>query len=140
VRHAAEQAAPHGIQILLEPINGRDMPGFFLSRQDQAHALIAEIGATNVKVQMDLYHAQIVEGDLAMKIRQYLPTGNVGHLQIAGVPERHEPDVGEVNYTYLFQLLDSLGYGGWIGCEYRPARGAAPHATSDGLGWLKPWL
>lgn len=140
VRHAAEQAAPHGIQILLEPINGRDMPGFFLSRQDQAHALIAEIGAANVKVQMDLYHAQIVEGDLAMKIRQYLPTGNVGHLQIAGVPERHEPDVGEVNYTYLFKLLDRLGYDGWIGCEYRPARGAAPHATSDGLGWLKPWL
>jgi len=140
VRYAAEQAAPHGIQILLEPINGRDMPGFFLSRQDQAHALIAEIGAANVKVQMDLYHAQIVEGDLAMKIRQYLPTGNVGHLQIAGVPERNEPDVGELNYTYLFKLLDSLGYTGWIGCEYRPARGAAPHATSDGLGWLKPWL
>ena len=124
VRYAAEQAAPHGIQILLEPINGRDMPGFFLSRQDQAHALIAEIGATNVKVQMDLYHCQIVEGDLAMKVRQYLPTGNVGHFQIAGVPERHEPDVGEINYTYLFQLLDSLGYDGWIGCEYRPARGA----------------
>lgn len=140
VRYAAEQAMPHGIHILLEPINGRDMPGFFLSRQDQAHALIAEIGAANVKVQMDLYHAQIVEGDLAMKIRQYLPTGNVGHLQIAGVPERHEPDVGELNYTYLFKLLDGLGYDGWIGCEYRPARGAAPHATSDGLGWLKPWL
>lgn len=140
VRYAAEQAAPHGIQILLEPINGRDMPGFFLSRQDQAHALIAEIGAANVKVQMDLYHAQIVEGDLAMKIRQYLPTGNVGHFQIAGVPERHEPDVGELNYTYLFKLLDGLGYDGWIGCEYRPARGAASHATSDGLGWLKHWL
>ena len=140
VHYAAEQAAPHGIEILLEPINGRDMPGFFLSRQDQAHALIAEIGATNVKVQMDLYHCQIVEGDLAMKVRQYLPTGNVGHFQIAGVPERHEPDVGEINYTYLFKLLDSLGYHGWIGCEYRPARGAAAHATSDGLGWLKPWL
>jgi len=140
VRHAAGQAAPHGIQILLEPINGRDMPGFFLSRQDQAHALVGEIGAANVKVQMDLYHCQIVEGDLAMKIRQYLPTGRVGHLQIAGVPERHEPDVGEVNYPYLFQLLDALGYDGWIGCEYRPARGAAAHATSDGLGWLKPWL
>ena len=140
VRYAAEQAAPHGIQILLEPINGRDMPGFFLSRQDQAHALIAEIGATNVKVQMDLYHAQIVEGDLAMKIRQYLPTGNIGHLQIAGVPERHEPDVGELNYSYLFTLLDSLGYDGWIGCEYRPRRGAAAHATSAGLGWIKPWL
>lgn len=140
VRHAAEQAAQHGIQILLEPINGRDMPGFFLSRQDQAHALIAEVGAANARVQMDLYHCQIVEGDLAMKVRQYLPTGNVGHFQIAGVPERHEPDVGEVNYTYLFKLLDQLGYDGWIGCEYRPARGAAPHATSDGLGWLKPWL
>ena len=140
VRHAAQQAAPHGVQILLEPINGRDMPGFFLSRQDQAHALVAETGEPNVKVQMDLYHCQIVEGDLAMKIRQYLPTGNVGHLQIAGVPERHEPDVGEINHPYLFQLLDSLGYEGWIGCEYKPARGAAPHATSDGLGWLKAWL
>lgn len=140
VRYAAEQAAAHGIQILLEPINGRDMPGFFLSRQDQAHALVAEIGATNVKVQMDLYHCQIVEGDLAMKIRQYLPTGNVGHFQIAGVPERHEPDVGEIHYPYLFQLLDTLGYDGWIGCEYKPARGAAPHATRDGLGWLQPWL
>lgn len=140
VRHAAEQAAAHGIQILLEPINGRDMPGFFLRRQDQAHALVAEIGAANVKVQMDLYHCQIVEGDLAMKIRQYLPTGNVGHFQIAGVPERHEPDVGEIHYPYLFQLLDTLGYDGWIGCEYKPARGAAPHATRDGLGWLQPWL
>lgn len=140
VRYAAEQAAAHGIQILLEPINGRDMPGFFLSRQNQAHALVAEIGATNVKVQMDLYHCQIVEGDLAMKIRQYLPTGNVGHFQIAGVPERHEPDVGELNYPYLFQLLDTLGYDGWIGCEYKPARGTAPHATRDGLGWLQPWL
>ena len=140
VRYAAEQAAAHGIQILLEPINGRDMPGFFLSRQDQAHALVAEIGATNVKVQMDLYHCQIVEGDLAMKIRQYLPTGNIGHFQIAGVPERHEPDVGEIHYPYLFQLLDTLGYDGWIGCEYKPARGTAPHATRDGLGWLQPWL
>jgi hydroxypyruvate isomerase len=123
LRLAAEQAAPHGIHILLEPINHRDMPGFFLNRQDQAHALIAEIGAPNVKVQMDLYHCQIVEGDLAMKIRQYMPTGQVGHFQIAGVPERHEPDVGEVHYPYLFTLLDSLGYGGWIGCEYRPGGG-----------------
>jgi len=140
VRHAARLAAPHGIAILLEPINGRDMPGFFLSRQDQAHALLADIAEPNVQVQMDLYHCQIVEGDLAMKIRQYLPTGRVGHLQIAGVPERHEPDVGEVNYPYLFRLLDQLGYDGWIGCEYRPARGAAAHATSEGLGWMKEWL
>ena len=140
VRHAARLAAPHGIAILLEPINGRDMPGFFLSRQDQAHALLTDIAEPNVQVQMDLYHCQIVEGDLAMKIRQYLPTGRVGHLQIAGVPERHEPDVGEVNYPYLFHLLDQLGYDGWIGCEYRPARGAAAHATSEGLGWMKEWL
>uniref|UniRef100_UPI00259CE714 TIM barrel protein n=1 Tax=Delftia sp. TaxID=1886637 RepID=UPI00259CE714 len=95
---------------------------------------------SGIQVQMDLYHCQIVEGDLAMKIRQYLPTGRVGHLQIAGVPERQEPDVGEVNYPYLFRLLDQLGYDGWIGCEYRPARGAAAHATSEGLGWMKEWL
>jgi len=139
VRHAAQRAAVHGIDILLEPINHRDMPGFFLSRQDQAHALLAEIDAPNVKVQMDCYHCQVVEGDLAMKIRRYLPGGKVGHIQIAGVPERHEPDVGEINYAYLFTLLDELGYDGWIGCEYRPARGAAPHATRDGLGWLRAW-
>ena len=141
VRYAAEQAAPHGIQILLEPINGRDMPGFFLSRQDQAHALIAEIGAANVKVQMDLYHCQIVEGDLAMKVRQYLPTGNVGHFQIAGVPERHEPDVGELNHGYLFEVIDEVaaasGWSGWVGCEYRPRLGARPGGTSAGLGWMK---
>ena len=142
VRYAAEQATPHGIQILLEPINGRDMPGFFLSRQDQAHALIAEIGAANVKVQMDLYHCQIVEGDLAMKVRQYLPTGNVGHFQIAGVPERHEPDIGELNYPYLFSVIDEVaaqcGWQGWIGCEYRPLRGGQSGGTSAGLGWLGP--
>jgi 2-dehydrotetronate isomerase len=140
IKVAAAKAAAAGLDIVLEPINERDMPGFFLNRQDQAHALIAEIGASNVKVQMDLYHCQIVEGDLAMKIRKYLPTGRVGHIQIAGVPERFEPDVGEINHTYLFKLLDELKFDGWIGCEYKPARGAAPHATSDGLGWLKPYL
>jgi hydroxypyruvate isomerase len=140
IRHAARQAAPHGVHILLEPINGRDMPGFFLNRQDQAHGLVAEIAEPNVQVQMDLYHCQIVEGDLAMKLRQYLPTGRVGHIQIAGVPERHEPDIGEIHYGYLFGLLDQLGYGGWVGCEYRPARGTAPHATSQGLGWARQWL
>jgi hydroxypyruvate isomerase len=137
---AAALAAEAGVDVLIEPINERDMPGFFLNRQDQAHALVAEIGAPNVKVQMDLYHCQIVEGDLAMKIRQYLPTGRVGHFQIAGVPERHEPDIGEIHHPYLFRLIDELGWDGWIGCEYRPARGSAPHATSDGLGWLQPWL
>lgn len=140
LRMAAELAAPHGLQILIEPINGRDMPGYFLNRQDEAHALVAEIGAPNVQVQMDLYHCQIVEGDLATQIRRYVPTGRVGHIQIAGVPERHEPDVGEVHYPSLFQLLDELGYRGWIGCEYRPARGAAAGGTSAGLGWLRPLL
>ena len=140
LRIAARLAAVHGIQLMLEPINGRDMPGFFLSRQDQAHALITEIGEPNIRVQMDLYHCQIVEGDLAAKIRQYLPSGLVGHIQIAGVPERHEPDVGEINYPYLFDLMDSLGFEGWVGCEYKPARGATPHATRDGLGWLQRWL
>jgi len=136
LRHAAAQAAAVGVDVLIEPINTRDIPGFFLNRQDQAHAMLNEVGAANLKVQMDLYHCQVVEGDLAMKLRRYLPTGRVGHIQIAGAPGRNEPDVGEINYPYLFALLDELGYGGWVGCEYRPVRGLAPGATSDGLGWL----
>ena len=139
LRWAAAQAAPQGVTVLIEPINLRDMPGYFLSRQAQAHAVVAEVGAPNLKVQMDLYHCQIMEGDVAMKLRQYLPTGRVGHLQIAGVPERHEPDTGELNYPYLFALLDALGYDGWVGCEYRPQRGAQASGTSDGLGWFTPY-
>jgi len=143
LRWAAAEAARHGLDVLIEPINTRDIPGFFLNRQDHAHELLADIGAANVKVQMDLYHCQIVEGDLAMKIRQYLPGGRVGHFQIAGVPERHEPDVGELNYAYLFGLIDEVaqqcGWSGWIGCEYRPARGAQPGGTSAGLGWFARW-
>jgi hydroxypyruvate isomerase len=143
MRWAAARAAPQGVQVLIEPINTRDIPGFFVNRQDEAHRLIAEIGAANVQVQMDLYHCQIVEGDVAMKIRQYLPTGRVGHFQIAGVPERHEPDIGEMNYPYLFRVIDEVarqcGWDGWVGCEYRPARGAQPSGTSAGLGWLKSW-
>ena len=131
---ATQQAAADAIDVLIEPINGRDIPGYFLNRQNDAHAVVAEVGATNLKVQMDLYHCQIVEGDLAMKLRQYLPTGSVGHLQIAGVPERHEPDAGEVSFDYLFDLLDELGYAGHVGCEYRPRAG-----TSEGLGWLRRW-
>ena len=141
LRWAAAQAAARGRDVLIEPINTRDIPGFFLNRQDQAHHIVAEVGAVNLKVQMDLYHAQIVEGDLAMKIRQYLPTGHVGHFQIAGVPERHEPDVGEVNYPYLFNVIDEVSaqcdWQGWVGCEYRPARGAQQGGTSEGLTWLK---
>jgi hydroxypyruvate isomerase len=141
LRWAAGEAARVGVNLLMEPINLRDMPGFFLNRQDHAHALAAEIGAPNVQVQMDLYHCQIVEGDVAAKIRQYLPTGRVGHFQIAGVPMRHEPDLGELNYPYLFSVIDevsqSSGWQGWIGCEYRPARGAVTNGTSDGLDWLR---
>ena len=137
LREAAALAARVGVDLLIEPINTRDIPRFFLNRQDHAHEIIREVGAANLKVQMDLYHCQIVEGDLAMKLRKYLPTGHVGHLQIAGAPGRNEPDVGEINYPYLFALLDELGYGGWVGCEYKPLRGAQPNATSDGLGWLK---
>jgi 2-dehydrotetronate isomerase len=131
---AAQQAASIGVQVLMEPINTRDIPGYFINRQDEAHGVVAEVGAPNLKVQMDLYHCQIVEGDLAMKLRQYLPGGNVGHIQIAGVPERQEPDVGELNHPYLFALLDELGYAGHVGCEYRPRNG-----TRAGLGWFAPY-
>lgn len=139
LRWAAAQAATDGVRLMIEPINGRDMPGYFLNRQDHAHELLAEIGAPNVQVQMDLYHCQIVEGDIATKLRQYLPTGRVGHLQIAGVPERHEPDTGELNHAYLLRLVDELaagcGWQGWVGCEYRPRRGAVAGGTSAGLAW-----
>jgi hydroxypyruvate isomerase len=134
LREATRRCADAGLDLLIEPINTRDIPGFFLNTQADAHAVIAEVGAPNLKVQMDLYHCQIVEGDLAMKIRQYLPTGHVGHFQIAGVPLRHEPDLGEVNHPYLFDLLDELGWDGWIGCEYRPRAG-----TTAGLGWFAPY-
>jgi len=133
---AAEQ--DRGIDFLIEPINTRDIPGFFLNRQDHAHEIVHVADAPNLKVQMDLYHCQIVEGDLAMKLKQYLQDpkykGRVGHIQIAGVPERHEPDAGEVNYPYLFALIDALGYAGVIGAEYRPRA-----ATSAGLGWFQPF-
>ncbi|HET9762521.1 MAG TPA: 2-oxo-tetronate isomerase [Casimicrobiaceae bacterium] len=140
IRWAAEQAAKAGVEILIEPINTRDIPGYFLNRQDEAHRVVAEVGLPNFKVQMDLYHCQIVEGDLATKVRAYVPTGRVGHVQIAGVPERNEPDVGELNYGYLFEALDACGYAGWIGCEYRPRRGTEPGGTSAGLGWLRPYV
>ena len=133
LEYAAREAAAAGVTMVIEPINTRDIPGFFLNRQDEAHTICAEVGAPNLKVQMDFYHCQIVEGDLAMKLRKYI--AGVGHVQIAGVPERSEPDTGEVNYPYLFRLLDELGYAGWVGCEYRPRNG-----TSAGLGWLQGWL
>ncbi|MFI5447769.1 2-oxo-tetronate isomerase [Polaromonas sp. UC242_47] len=140
LRYGAAEAAKAGIEVLIEPINTRDIPRFFLNRQDHAHEILALVGAPNLKVQMDLYHCQIVEGDVAMKLRKYLPTGGVSHLQIAGVPERQEPDIGELNYPYLFSVIDELQFAGWIGCEYRPRLGGTPGGTSAGLGWLKPYL
>ena len=130
--HAADEAASLGVTVVIEPINTRDIPGFFLNRQDQAQAICAQLDKPNLKVQFDLYHCQIVEGDLAMRLRRDMP--RIGHIQVAGVPERHEPDTGEVNYTYLLGVIQELGYAGWIGCEYRPAG-----ATSAGLGWLTAW-
>ena len=135
LKWAAEQAAAAGVLLLIEPINARDMPGYFLNRQETAHAFVSEVGSSSLKVQMDLYHCQITEGDLATRLRHYLQDSadtNVGHIQIAGVPDRQEPDAGEVNFAYLFDLLDDLGYRGWVGCEYRPRAG-----TSEGLGWLR---
>ena len=130
--YASDQAGKAGITVLLEPINTQDMPGFFLNRQDQAQAICKEVGATNLKVQFDCYHCQIVEGDLATTLRRDFD--RIGHIQIAGVPDRHEPDQGEVNYPYLFELMDHLGYDGWVGCEYRPKGD-----TSTGLQWLRDW-
>jgi hydroxypyruvate isomerase len=133
---AASMAQTARVTIVIEPINTRDMPGYFLNRQDEAQAICEEIGLPNLQVQFDCYHCQIVEGDLAVKLRRDMKRRNagIGHIQVAGVPYRNEPDTGEVNYPYLFDLIDSLGYGGWIGCEYRPRAG-----TSDGLGWLTPY-
>jgi hydroxypyruvate isomerase len=137
---AAAQSMPQGCQVLIEPINTRDFPGYFLNRQEAAHAIVSDLGAPNLKVQFDLYHCQIMEGDVARKIAHYLPTGRVGHIQIAGVPERHEPSVGELNYTYLLKVLDEVAAGcnwqGWVGCEYRPALGVQEGATTRGLGWM----
>jgi len=144
LRWAAEQAARAGCNILIEPINTRNMPDFYLNRQDMAHSIVQEIGLPNLQVQFDLYHCQIMEGDVTTKIREYLPTGRVGHIQIAGVPERHEPDVGELNGTYLLSVIDEVAaqcdWQGWVGCEYLPARGAVSGGTTDGLDWAQKWL
>ncbi|MDO5087355.1 MAG: TIM barrel protein [Comamonadaceae bacterium] len=140
LRWAAPLAARQGVQLLIEPINPRDMPGFAIQRQAEAHALVQAAGAPNLGVQMDLYHCQMAEGDVAARIRQYLPTGRVGHFQVAGVPGRHEPDVGELPADALFDVIDEVaaacGWQGWVGCEYRPARGTQPGGTRAGLGWL----
>jgi len=133
IRAAADAFAHAGRRIVLEPINRRDMPGYFLHTTAQAMRLIATIDRPNVALQLDLYHAQISEGDLEVKIRTLLP--HTAHVQIAGNPARHEPNIGEVNYDYLLGVLDAVNYDGWIGCEYRPAGD-----TVAGLGWAQRYL
>lgn len=132
LRRAAELASAQGVRLLIEPINPRDLPGYFLNTPEHAVAILDQVGQGNVELQLDLYHCQIMAGDLARHLRQL--AGRYGHIQIAGVPDRHEPDRGEINYPYLFELMDELGYQGWVGCEYHPADG-----TLAGLGWARPW-
>ena len=128
VAWAAERAAPAGVRVLIEPINRHDAPGYFLHRLAEAEDVLAAVGHGNAAIQCDLYHLQISGGNLAATIAGAMP--RIGHFQIAGVPGRHEPDTGEIAYPFLFSLIDSLGYDGWIGCEYTPSG-----ATRDGLGW-----
>jgi len=132
LRHAAERLAPEGVTVIIEPINTRDIPGYFLNTTTQAMAVIDEVGHPNLQLQLDLYHVQIMEGDLAHRIRAL--AGRYPHIQIAGNPGRHEPDIGEIHYPFLFDLLDELGYAGWIGCEYRPRT-----ETRAGLGWAREY-
>ncbi len=128
----AEAAAKHNIMLLIEPINPRDRAGYFLSRVEHAADVIEKIGAPNLRIQFDFYHIQIVGGDLLTRFEKYLPV--IGHVQIAAVPSRHEPDEGEINYPAVFEAIDRLGYKGFIGCEYRPRT-----RTEDGLGWAKAY-
>jgi hydroxypyruvate isomerase len=129
LQRAADLAAAKNINLLIEPINPRDRPNYFLNRIEHAADIMAKAGKPNIKMQFDFYHAQIVGGDLITRLEKHLPA--VGHLQCAAVPSRHEPDEGEINYAGVFEAVDRLGYQGWIGCEYRP-RGR----TEAGLGWL----
>ena len=133
VRAAARRLGEVGIRLLLEPINTRTVPGFFLSRSAQAIDVLNAAGEGNAFLQYDVFHMQIMEGDLARSIARQLP--RIGHLQIADVPERHEPGSGEINFDFLLPHLDTLGYSGWVGCEYNP-RGD----TLEGLKWARPYL
>ena len=129
LRWACPIAEAAGVTLLLEPINGRDFPGYLLQRTVEAVAIIGLVGSTNLRLQFDLYHRQIMEGDLIAALREYLPL--IAHVQIAQPPDRGEPDAGEIHYPGVLGALDRLGYEGWVGCEYRP-RGR----TLDGLGWM----
>jgi 2-dehydrotetronate isomerase len=129
---AAELAHERNVVLLIEPINPRDRPDYFLTRVEHAADIVNRVGRENVRIQFDFYHAQIVGGDLMRRFERYFPL--VGHVQIAAVPSRAEPDEGEVNYAEIFAMLDRVGYAGWIGCEYRP-RGKTEH----GLAWAAPY-
>ena len=128
LRAACAEASRDDVTLLVEALNPRDTPNYLFSTQAEAHAIRDDVGAANLKVQMDFYHTQVVEGDIASKLERWLP--HIGHIQIAGVPGRHEPDFGEINYAWLLRRVDELGYGGWVGCEYRPLRD-----TLSGLAW-----
>jgi hydroxypyruvate isomerase len=129
---AADLARERNVTLLIEPINPRDRPDYFLTRLEHAADIVGRVGSDNVRIQFDFYHAQIVGGDLIKRFEALFPL--VGHVQIAAVPSRAEPDEGEVNYAAIFAMLERLGYAGWIGCEYRP-RGK----TEDGLNWARPY-
>jgi hydroxypyruvate isomerase len=129
---AADLAGEKGIGLLIEPLNHRDRPDYLLHRPEQAAAIIEQVGRENVRMQLDFYHVQIEGGDLITRFGRHLPV--IGHVQVAAVPSRAEPDEGEVNYPALFEMIDRTGYAGWIGCEYRP-RGR----TEDGLGWCRAY-
>jgi hydroxypyruvate isomerase len=133
LKFAAGKLKAAGIRLLTEPINTRDIPGFYLTRTQQALDLIRETGSDNLFVQYDIYHMQIMEGDLARTIEANLAM--ISHMQLADNPGRNEPGTGEINYPFLFGFLDRIGYSGWIGCEYKPAT-----TTDAGLHWARPWL
>ncbi len=131
--YAAKALGKEGITLLIEPLNSQDIPGFHLLHTRHALALIRETNHPNIKIQYDIYHMQIMEGNLAKNIRDNLPL--IGHIQFGDNPGRHEPGTGEINFSNLFRFIDEAGYDGWIGCEYKPAG-----VTEDGLGWLKTYL
>ncbi|MBL8419913.1 MAG: hydroxypyruvate isomerase [Dechloromonas sp.] len=133
IRFAGQQLQNHGIKLLVEAINTFDIPGFYVSRTQQTLDLINAAGVENIFVQYDIYHMQRMEGELAATIKKNLP--RIAHMQLADNPARNEPGTGEINYPFLFDYIDKLGYDGWIGCEYKPAA-----KTIDGLGWVKPYL
>jgi hydroxypyruvate isomerase len=128
--YAAPRLGAVGIRLLIEPINTRDIPGFFLTHTEQALGIIDDVGGGNLFLQYDVYHMQIMEGDLAKTIERHLP--RIAHMQIADPPARNEPGTGEINYAFLLKWIDRLGYDGWIGLEYKPAG-----RTEDGLAWMK---